>query len=530
MFAAKVSKVQSRTTWNPASSLATRSSILARHRSDDASFDSSKIALSPPDRSTQPHVRSWRSGPLPPGGIQPKLVVGAADDPLEYEADRIADQVMRFPAPMLTITRRSPQLSRRCACSPREQKEPQTLQTERTGSLCSGNERDVPGIVHEVLRSPGQPLDALVRNDMERRFGHDFSMVRVHTDMAANASAEAANAHAYTVGHDIVFGAGKFAPTTAEGAKLIAHELAHVVQQGRASAVTRENATITPSWESRRLTGRPLICRPPARRNSHRIFRSSLSLQRQLCNRADDKIVTDPLATKLPGITCAPIPKTLKEVRDAAAKPTAMGLTETKTTTDQFTFPFKELKGSRCNAHVDRFAEPKITQSIFTKEGTYEDGTEKTPPGRACAEGQIIAKRMRITAEAAKKLSQGETEHCEDYKLAFGLSWGKYNQATKDLEGDYCAAGLTGDTICDKEFAKRFKDRTGIEFAKRQEVADCLLSKTDLRDSSGWHSAVATDLFYTKDCSAVTYIYTPASLPEVGKHPSADIVKGCGEK
>src|SRR5262249_29673242 len=100
--------------------------MLTRHRADGASFDPSKIAFFPPDRSTQPHVRSSRSGPLLPGGIQAKLAVGAADDPLEYEADHIADQVMRFPAPTLTITGRSPLLSR-CACSSHEQKEPQVL-------------------------------------------------------------------------------------------------------------------------------------------------------------------------------------------------------------------------------------------------------------------------------------------------------------------------------------------------------------------------------------------------------------------
>ncbi|MEA2165497.1 MAG: hypothetical protein QOK37_3624 [Thermoanaerobaculia bacterium] len=66
---------------------------------------------------------------------------------------------------------------------------------------------------------------------MEPRFGHDFSQVRVHTGTDANQSAEEVNAHAYTVGHDIVFGAGRFAPGTQEGQRLLAHELTHVVQQ-----------------------------------------------------------------------------------------------------------------------------------------------------------------------------------------------------------------------------------------------------------------------------------------------------------
>lgn len=88
-----------------------------------------------------------------------------------------------------------------------------------------------PPIVSQVLRSPGQPLDAPARSYMERSFGRDFSPVRVHTDETAAASARQVNARAYTVGRDVVFGAGQYAPHTAPGRKLLAHELAHVVQQ-----------------------------------------------------------------------------------------------------------------------------------------------------------------------------------------------------------------------------------------------------------------------------------------------------------
>jgi len=63
-----------------------------------------------------------------------------------------------------------------------------------------------PPIVHDVLRSPGRPLDPSTRQFMESRFGHDFSRVRVHADGKAAASAQAVNARAYTVGRDVVFG------------------------------------------------------------------------------------------------------------------------------------------------------------------------------------------------------------------------------------------------------------------------------------------------------------------------------------
>lgn len=88
-----------------------------------------------------------------------------------------------------------------------------------------------PPAVDEALRSPGQPLDAGVRSFMEPRFGHDFSRVRVHAGAGGAESAEAVGALAYTVGRDVVFGPGRYAPGTQEGRRLLAHELAHVVQQ-----------------------------------------------------------------------------------------------------------------------------------------------------------------------------------------------------------------------------------------------------------------------------------------------------------
>jgi hypothetical protein len=88
-----------------------------------------------------------------------------------------------------------------------------------------------PPIVHNVLRSSGQPLDAATRFYFEPRFGQDFSGVRIHADSQTASAAEAVNALAYTVGSDIHFGTGQFAPTSTAGRRLLAHELAHVTQQ-----------------------------------------------------------------------------------------------------------------------------------------------------------------------------------------------------------------------------------------------------------------------------------------------------------
>ena len=85
--------------------------------------------------------------------------------------------------------------------------------------------------VHDVIKSGGRPLEPDVREDMEARLGHDFSDVRVHDDTAAAASATAVNAHAYTVGPNVVFQRDKYDPSTQDGKTTLAHELTHVVQQ-----------------------------------------------------------------------------------------------------------------------------------------------------------------------------------------------------------------------------------------------------------------------------------------------------------
>jgi Domain of unknown function (DUF4157) len=85
--------------------------------------------------------------------------------------------------------------------------------------------------VHDVISSSGRPLDPGVRTDMEQRLGHDFSDVRVHDDSTAAASAQAVNAHAYTVGSNIVFQRDRYDPGSTEGRTTLAHELTHVVQQ-----------------------------------------------------------------------------------------------------------------------------------------------------------------------------------------------------------------------------------------------------------------------------------------------------------
>lgn len=139
-------------------------------------------------------------------------------------------------------------LQRKCACeSTGEQcdecrKKSELLQRKGTG-LAEGF---APPIVDQVLNSSGSPLDRATRDDLEPRFGFDFSRVRVHSDAQAAESARAVSALAYTVGNHIVFGSGRFDPSGPSGRHLLAHELAHVTQQqgGKGFLVQRQTGPV----------------------------------------------------------------------------------------------------------------------------------------------------------------------------------------------------------------------------------------------------------------------------------------------
>lgn len=164
--------------------------------------------------------------------MQAKLAIGQPRDVNEREADAVADQVMRMPEPWL----------QRCSCGGSAESDGECAECRNQRLSRQRNAEDhaettaVPPIAHEVLRSPGRQLDPTTQAYMEPRYGHDFSQVHVHTDEKAAQSARAVNARAYTVGRDVVFGASQFAPETRDGQRLLAHELAHVVQQQEVSA------------------------------------------------------------------------------------------------------------------------------------------------------------------------------------------------------------------------------------------------------------------------------------------------------
>jgi hypothetical protein len=190
------------------------------------------------------HLGNRRWGGL----LQARLAVGSSRDPLEREADRMADRVLASPTalpasaePAAAGAYPGPALHRKYSAGEDDE-------VVRAREKQHGGPRPAaaaaPPIVREALSSPGRPLDSSHRAFFEGRFGHDFGDVRVHVGPLAAESARAVRAHAYTVGRSLVFDEGMYAPGTPGGRRLLAHELAHVVQQRAAAGPWMQRAEI----------------------------------------------------------------------------------------------------------------------------------------------------------------------------------------------------------------------------------------------------------------------------------------------
>ena len=189
--------------------------------------------------------------------VQAKMSVSVPGEPAEAEADTVADAVMRMPAPAAATPASTSDKSDKASASrlPRlanirppsvpsvapvipvaaravspSSAEPAADVNGGGGNVDAGAD-SAPAVSHALSGGGGAPLDASARSFLEPRMGHDLSDVRVHTGERAAKSAQAVNAQAYTVGRDVVFGAGAYQPGSSAGRKLLAHELTHVVQQ-----------------------------------------------------------------------------------------------------------------------------------------------------------------------------------------------------------------------------------------------------------------------------------------------------------
>ena len=211
-----------------------------------------------------------------PGYLQAKMKVSQLGDAHEQQADQVAERVSRAAKPDTSVTR-ADKAVQRATLQPGEDlgdqqqtlsrkpdqakpestlsKKPQDNLAKKADPQSLQAKGDVPQIDQATeerinsLRGKGEPLPEAVKNDMQQQLQADFSTVRIHNSGEAAALAAGINARAFTVGNDIFFATGEYAPDSAEGRKLLAHELTHVVQQcdGVARAENKPTATTVTS-------------------------------------------------------------------------------------------------------------------------------------------------------------------------------------------------------------------------------------------------------------------------------------------
>ncbi len=228
-----------------------------------------------------PPVRNILHGPQ----VQPKLKIGAVNDPAEAEADRVADQVMRMPEPAASHASGEPPfvsgqpgcapIRRLCAeCEEEMHRKPaeegvqrmeaeedeEQIQTKKSPSAWSLPTASSQSAV-QGLRGGGSPLPASERAFFEPRFGRSFEDVRVHTGRTADAAAKSINARAFTLGRDIAFASGEYSPGSAESRR---------TRRPRADA--HRAAKRVPSETSTRRRRAHSTCRPPAESLDHHAF------------------------------------------------------------------------------------------------------------------------------------------------------------------------------------------------------------------------------------------------------------------
>ncbi len=430
-----------------------------------------------------------------PGPIQAKLRIGAVNDPLEHEADRVADQVMRMPVPGLSVAAAAGGILRRkCACGNHigvgEEcaecgKEKNSLQRKadnvsdtapdirRFAGQPVGEMNQAPASVSEVLATPGRPLEPALRQDMEQRFGRDFSGVRVHLDSRAAQSAREVGALAYTVGRNVVFAQGQFAPRSAQGRRLLAHELVHTVQQGGAGN------------PGQTLLQRAGGCDPKGLRRADYLKEPGTS-------------TNDFGLTRLSGTVKVPAVHVSKSAKGWVLDSTAASL-------------------------------PPLT-SVYTAADTFIEGEfVSPPPDTECPSGKYPG-QWRILADGALKLREAEMEHCDDFQYAFAISLKRYADVVNDLAAKKHA-------FASQKAAEEYVGGlVGPRPDTWSDVFNCLIDKTRLRDpkrrgDSGWHTPIpdAKPPRVADSCNFARAYVTAASFPEVGKHPTPDVINGCGE-
>ena len=512
------------------------------------------------------------------------LRIGEPNDAFEQEADRVAEDVMsgKMPKHDWSFSRMSlqPGVQRKCSCggsggSTGECEECKGTLQRKANGLTKGSE--APAIVHEVLHSPGEPLDGETKALMEHRFDHDFSQVRIHTDTKAAASARSVNALAYNVGRHIAFASGQYRPESVDGQRLLAHELAHNVQRGQST-----------SSELRIGAG------DSAEREAEQASRSEVAA-RSVTARTDQKggvaLQSAGQATDVPGPVVNTEDDPFKDVgnstaygRSKSSFPSTWGWGAPETNNlyhqcniaplerDQFRKFVKSLppmasRGRRKPPQAEEIpgitsfnpgeakppeiattavqdggktayklkpthAEMPPIRSAYTKAGKYDEGKWRDTTDE-CKQARIEANRRTgttnfpihwtLTPEGADLCRQAEQEHCDDIRVAFDLTLGLYASVINNVAASERTYSKPDDAVKDATKA------AGVAQDMMIYQFNDMALKTVFRDDSDWHTAIPVGDKAQKDHprkEGCDYFFTidETSWPQVGPHSSSQVM------
>jgi Domain of unknown function (DUF4157) len=422
-----------------------------------------------------------------------------------------------------------------------------------------------------AVRAPlgaGRSLESGVRARMERAFGADFSRVRVHTDAGSARVADELSARAFTVGDHVAFGTGEYRPDTPIGDALIAHELAHLVQQRDADTETlqaedgSETAVELDADRSAVLAVARLWLGARAGLESSiesamPLLRSGLRLRRcGSCNTSTKCCTEVPVdAGALIPVEaehdCQPFAEDRNNVfkfqnqakpgSNPLAHPTIYGLT---------TIDIGAAAGSpagvtlddkcqeRCGVSLPSAPRFSLGPFVYTKTGRYDEGENfmrRAPKGTKCA-GKRLPTFEVISESLAARIKAAEVEHCQDHKVAWRKSVGRYVAAVNEVaKAGFCVEhGDTGSKQqhCKDEYERRLKERSGMSYAGMRSIAECLFGRTDERDEKKYHSISGkSKVVVSADCTEIE-VHAPDDakvLSHVGDPKSEDLVKDCLE-
>jgi Domain of unknown function (DUF4157)/Protein-glutamine gamma-glutamyltransferase/Annexin len=438
------------------------------------------------------------------------------------------------PTPVRTLSNpaRTSLMSRKCACGGKERETCEECSGQKLQARLAGSREPqaIPPSVGTVLQGSGEPLDQDVRAHFEARLGHDFGAVRIHNDTRAHDSARDVNALAYTVGPHVAFAAGQYQPTNDTGRRLIAHELVHTVQQGPLIDRTRKLA-IEPADS-------------PAEAEAERIAGQTSSVANaSVARHAGINVARQEREVPLPN----PVPPTPQDADQAdklknigRSKPEnrlgdtwGWGAPETKNVYQECQIAeldrqtFVALFTSISKASYDKPADanyplgitwyegdpvaPQIAAQPFTEDGKtiyklkpthaemptvrsaatasgeFEEGIKQYLGNECQKERNQFGRRFpihwTITVEGAQKIKEGEQEHCNDIRLAFDWTLGRYASSINNL------AAANRDYSSERQAIIDAVKFVGLQPSEMLPNFKMLVQKSQDRDRQAWHTA-----------------------------------------